>query len=214
VPPEVQEDLMPTPRPGTDTATGTDPEAKWERPGYEDKSLGQAVDQDREFVDALLAETGDLDEAERRFREESAGAPALARQQPHPEPAAAPAAMREALAQAGRACRACSREALSAGLHSELQRCIELTLVCAEVCAAAGRAADLLEADEPTLASVISACAAACRRCAEECEVHADAHDHCRACAVACRRCEAECHALLDDLGDRSASPSPAVVDG
>ena len=34
---------MPTPRPGTDTATGTDPEAKWEQPGYEDKSLGQAV---------------------------------------------------------------------------------------------------------------------------------------------------------------------------
>jgi hypothetical protein len=70
-----------TPKPGTDTATGTDPNAKWEGPGYEDKSLGQAVDQDRELVEELIDETqGDEEEAERRFQEESAGAPALRRQ--------------------------------------------------------------------------------------------------------------------------------------
>jgi len=67
--------------PGRDTPTGTDPEAKWERPGYEDKSLGQAVDQDRTLVERLLAEErGDEDAAESRFYEESAGAPALRRQ--------------------------------------------------------------------------------------------------------------------------------------
>jgi hypothetical protein len=68
------------PAPGTDTATGTDPDAKYSEPGYQEKSLGQAVDQDRELVDRLVDETeGDLSEAERRFRDESAGAPALER---------------------------------------------------------------------------------------------------------------------------------------
>ena len=66
---------------GRDTATGTDPDAKWSEPGYEDKSLGQAVNQDAELVDRLVQETrGDLDAAEARFNEESAGAPALDRQ--------------------------------------------------------------------------------------------------------------------------------------
>jgi hypothetical protein len=63
-----------TPEPGTDTATGTDPEARYEQPGYEDKSLGQAVNEDQETVDRLLEESGgDREEAERRFREETKG---------------------------------------------------------------------------------------------------------------------------------------------
>lgn len=62
------------PPPGQDTATGTDPDATYDEPGYQDKSLGQAVDQDRELADELLEETGgDRDEAARRFEEESAG---------------------------------------------------------------------------------------------------------------------------------------------
>jgi hypothetical protein len=66
---------------GRDTPTGTDPNAKWTGPGYEDKSLGQAVNQDAQLVDRLVEETGgDLDAAETRFNEESAGAPALDRQ--------------------------------------------------------------------------------------------------------------------------------------
>lgn len=66
----------------TDTATGTDPDAKYEQPGYEDKSFGQAVDQDQELVDELVEETGgDLDQAAARFEDESAGAPARAKQE-------------------------------------------------------------------------------------------------------------------------------------
>jgi len=69
------------PEPGTDTPTGTDPDAKYERPGYEDKSFGQAVDQDQQLVDDLVEEAdGDLDRADERFRERSAGSPALDRQ--------------------------------------------------------------------------------------------------------------------------------------
>lgn len=71
-----------TPPPGQDTATGTDPDARYDHPGYEDKSLGQAVEQDEELVDRLMDETGgDAEEAERRFARESAGAPALQRQE-------------------------------------------------------------------------------------------------------------------------------------
>jgi hypothetical protein len=68
---------------GYDTPTGTDPAAKYDRPGYEDKSFGQAVNQDMETADRLLDETGgDVDEAAIRFRSVSAGAPALKRQEP------------------------------------------------------------------------------------------------------------------------------------
>jgi hypothetical protein len=70
------------PEPGHDTATGTDPNAKYSVAGYEDKSLGQAVNQDMELADRLMDETGgDMQRAEERFNEESAGAPALERQQ-------------------------------------------------------------------------------------------------------------------------------------
>jgi hypothetical protein len=71
---------------GRDTATGTDPDAKYEQPGFEDKSFGQAVNQDMDLVDDLIDEEGgDLDRAEERFDQESAGSPTLARQQ-EPEP--------------------------------------------------------------------------------------------------------------------------------
>lgn len=70
-----------TPPAGQDTATGTDPDATYDEPGYQDKSLGQAVDQDRELADELLDEEGgDERAAARRFEEESAGRHVLDRQ--------------------------------------------------------------------------------------------------------------------------------------
>lgn len=66
---------------GRDTPTGTDPLAKYEQPGYEDKSFGQAVKADQALADQLVREErGNLAAAEQRFDTESAGAPALARQ--------------------------------------------------------------------------------------------------------------------------------------
>lgn len=66
---------------GTDTPTGTDPDATYDEPGYEDKSMGQAVEQDEELAEELLEETGgDVEEAEKRFEKESHGAPARERQ--------------------------------------------------------------------------------------------------------------------------------------
>lgn len=69
------------PEQGKDTPTGTDPDAKYDEPGYEDKSIGQAGNQDQELADELLEETeGDVAEAAERFERESAGAPARERQ--------------------------------------------------------------------------------------------------------------------------------------
>ncbi len=66
---------------GRDTATGTDPDAKYEQPGFEDKSLGQAVNQDMDLVDQLIEEEGgDEQRAAQRFADESAGSPTLKRQ--------------------------------------------------------------------------------------------------------------------------------------
>jgi len=66
---------------GRDTATGTDPDAKYEQPGYEDKSLGQAVNQDAELAERIADEEGgDAERAQERFAEESAGSPTLKRQ--------------------------------------------------------------------------------------------------------------------------------------
>ena len=69
---------------GYDTPTGTDPSAKYSTPGYEDKSFGQAVDQDQQLVDRLVENSNsasDLDNAADVFRRSSAGSPALERQE-------------------------------------------------------------------------------------------------------------------------------------
>jgi hypothetical protein len=69
------------PTPGRDTATGTDPNARYDHPGYEDKSFGQAVSDDEELAERLLDETdGDVEAAEERFDAESSGSPAIKRQ--------------------------------------------------------------------------------------------------------------------------------------
>jgi hypothetical protein len=65
---------------GRDTPTGTDPDADYSGPGYEDTSFGQAVEEDRELAERLEHDTDDDAEAERRFEREATGAPARQRQ--------------------------------------------------------------------------------------------------------------------------------------
>ena len=68
---------------GQDTPTGTDPDAEYVEPGYEDKSFGQAVDADRELAERIAGEEPDEDAASQRFDEEATGAPAIERQRGH-----------------------------------------------------------------------------------------------------------------------------------
>jgi hypothetical protein len=41
---------------------------------------------------------------------------------------------------------------------------------------------------------------AICKSCGDECERHAQMHEHCRVCEQACRRCEQACRELLAAL--------------
>ena len=81
-------------------------------------------------------------------------------------------------------------------------RCIRLNLDCADACDATGRILTRqTAADVGVLRAVIQACAAACRAGGDECERHAEHHEHCRVCAGACRRCEQACNDLLATTG-------------
>ena len=121
----------------------------------------------------------------------------------HPQATASEALTRcieECLACA-QACTSCADACLGEQGVQELVRCIRLNLDCADVCEATGRLLTRQTAFEPTLARVlVEACAEACRACGEECESHAQHHEHCRVCAESCRRCEQACNDLLSSL--------------
>jgi Domain of Unknown Function (DUF326) len=94
-------------------------------------------------------------------------------------------------------CTSCADACLAGEDVQELVRCIRLNLDCADVCDATGRVLTRQTTAEARLArSMLEAC----RVCAEECERHAQHHDHCRVCAEACRRCEQACEELRSSI--------------
>ena len=98
-------------------------------------------------------------------------------------------------------CTACADDCLSEDDRADLVRCIRLDLDCADVCDATGRI--LTRQTTPDLRLIrasVEACAVACLACAEECELHAAHHEHCRLCAEMCRRCKQICDDLLATL--------------
>lgn len=95
-------------------------------------------------------------------------------------------------------CTSCADACLSEEMVAELRKCIRLNLDCADICDVTGRVLTRqTEYDAPTSKAQLEACREGCRTCAEECERHAEMHDHCRICAETCRRCEQACDALL-----------------
>jgi hypothetical protein len=99
-------------------------------------------------------------------------------------------------------CTSCADACLGEEMVQELVRCIRVNLDCADVCEATGRMLTRQTAFEPQLArQMLETCGHACRVCAEECERHAEHHEHCRVCAEACRRCEQACNDVLSTIG-------------
>jgi hypothetical protein len=95
-------------------------------------------------------------------------------------------------------CTACADASLSEKDVEELVRVIRLCLDCADACDATGRIVTRQSAsDLRLLAAMLEACSAACLASAEECELHAAHHEHCRVCAQVCRRCKKTCDDLL-----------------
>jgi hypothetical protein len=99
-------------------------------------------------------------------------------------------------------CIACADASLAESDLPDLIRSIRLNLDCADTCAATGRIVTRqTESDLGLITAMVQACATACLACAEECELHAAHHEHCRLCALVCRRCKQACDDLLATIG-------------
>jgi Domain of Unknown Function (DUF326) len=91
-------------------------------------------------------------------------------------------------------CTACADACLGEPDVADLTRCIRLNLDCADICETTGKIVSRQTEPQPELMrSMIETCVVACIRCGEECERHAEHHEHCRVCAEACRRCAQAC---------------------
>jgi len=111
------------------------------------------------------------------------------------------AATIDALNDCAQACTADADDDLGEQNVAELVKCIRLCLDCADVCiAAVGVTSRQTDYDPNITKPLLEACVAACRSCGDECEKHAQIHEHCRVCAEACRRCEQACRELLDAM--------------
>lgn len=101
-----------------------------------------------------------------------------------------------------RTCTACADACLSEDSVAELTACIRTNLDCADICTTTGHALSRYSSDDPnTTLDTVRACWIASKACADECEKHADMHEHCRICAETCRRCEVACAELLERVG-------------
>jgi hypothetical protein len=108
------------------------------------------------------------------------------------------AATIDALSDCAQACIADADDDLSEQNIAEMVKCIRLCLDCADVCAATlGVVSRQTEYDADVTRPLLEACVATCKSCGDECERHAQMHEHCRVCAEACRRCEQACNELL-----------------
>jgi hypothetical protein len=111
------------------------------------------------------------------------------------------AACIEACVECAQACASCADACLSEDDVQDLRKCIRLNLDCDDLCSATARVLTRqTEYDAPVSRAQLEACRQSCGTCAEECEGHADHHEHCRLCAEACRRCETACAELLEAI--------------
>src|SRR4051812_10751318 len=100
----------------------------------------------------------------------------------------------EACFDCAQVCASCADACLGEAMVADLVQCIRLNMDCADVCLTSGLIATRRSGgDVPLIEAQLRACQLACLRCAAECALHADRHDHCRICAEACRDCERAC---------------------
>lgn len=128
---------------------------------------------------------------------------AMIRTHPHVQGDASDALIRciEECYDCAQACTTCADACLGEDTVQQPIQCIRLNLDCADVCVATGSLASRRSgSDEQILRQMLSVCAAACRVCGDECEKHADHHEHCRVCAEACRNCEQACTEAMQDV--------------
>ena len=93
---------------------------------------------------------------------------------------------------------ACADACLTEANPAPLARCIRINGECSDIAAATGR---LLSRRLPSNPQIwerqLEAVFVVSGMCAEECEKHANVHEHCRVAAETCRKCESATRALL-----------------
>ena len=108
----------------------------------------------------------------------------------------------DALVACSQACTACADACLSEDMVAELRTCIRTNLDCADICATTARVLSRHTGYDANITRAqLQACAQACRSCEDECNLHADMHEHCKLCTDACRTCEQACTELLAAIG-------------
>jgi uncharacterized protein DUF326 len=108
------------------------------------------------------------------------------------------AATIDALTDCAQACTADTDADLNEQNVTDMVKCIRLCLNCADVCTATiAVTSRQAEYDANVAKPLLEACAAICKSCGDECERHAQMHEHCRICEQACRRCQQACRELL-----------------
>ena len=107
-----------------------------------------------------------------------------------------------ALIAGSEACTACADACLSEDMVADLAKCIRTNLDCADICGTTARVLSRHTGYDASISrSLLEACVTACKACGDECQQHADMHEHCRICAEACRRCEQACQEAMRDVG-------------
>ncbi|AGF71198.1 four-helix bundle copper-binding protein [Corynebacterium halotolerans] len=99
-------------------------------------------------------------------------------------------------------CTSCADACLGEDSVSDLRDCIRTDLDCADICVTTATVLSRRTGSNiEVVKELLTACRKACIACAEDCESHADHHEHCKICAEACRRCEKACTDLLGVIG-------------
>ena len=107
----------------------------------------------------------------------------------------------EACFECEQVCTACADACLAEEMVSDLRKCIRTDLDCAELCGATGRILSRLTMpDWKLVRAQVESLKNAVQICGDECEQHADMHEHCRVCMEACRACEKSCERLLQEI--------------
>lgn len=97
----------------------------------------------------------------------------------------------EACDQCASSCDHCSTACLQEPNVSEMTRCIQLDMDCADICRLTSA---LMARNSTNMQPACLLCAQICDACADECDKYA--YDHCQECAKACRRCAEECRKM------------------
>jgi hypothetical protein len=104
----------------------------------------------------------------------------------------------ETCVECAQACVACADADLGEDTISHLVKCARLNLDCADMCETTGRVLTRQTGyDRDMIRAIAQACVQACKLCGDECDRHAQMHEHCRVCAEVCHRCQTACEEVV-----------------